>query len=78
MFSAHFIILCWYAFMDLCFFEKVSWFGVENGVEYFRRFNGNDDSFCMKLCDSHIGDLYTDTSELRATNNEQSLIPCSF
>ena len=23
-----------------------------------------DDSFCMKLCESHIGDLYTDTSEL--------------
>ena len=53
----------------MLFFEKVPWNRIDNGVQYSKGLTSYDDSFCMKLCDSHIDDLYTDTSELRASNS---------
>lgn len=51
------------------FFEKLPWNRIDNGIQYSKGLSSYDDSFCMKLCDSHIDDLYTDTSELRASNS---------
>ena len=51
----------------MLFFEKLPWNRIDNGVQYSKGLTRYDDSFCMKLYDSHIGDLYIDTSELRAT-----------
>ena len=66
-FSTHLMSVCWYELYGfVLFFEKVPWNRIDNIVQYSKGLTSYDDSFCMKLCDSHIDDLYTDTSELRA------------
>lgn len=65
MLLARNVLSCFVRHIMAMFFEveQCMWVKRTSFVFYIDR-TSCDDSFCMKLCESHIGDLYTDTSEL--------------